>query len=103
MRSFVVAAALLIPFAASAAFAQSESSAQVAQAKYSTAGTVIGALLDDPAARAVLDKHMPAFSAGPQISMARGMTLKAIQQYAPNITNEVLAAIDSDLALLSKK
>ena len=36
--------------------------------------------------------------------MARGMTLKATQQFAPSmVTDEVLAKIDADLAKLPKK
>jgi para-nitrobenzyl esterase len=75
-----------------------------AQAHYSTAETEIGTLLDDPAARAIVDKHLPGFSSGDQINMARGMTLKAIQPFAGDtITDAVLAAIDADLASLSGK
>ena len=37
-----------------------------------------------------------------QVDMARGMTLKAIQAYAPEITDAMLAAIDADLAKLAK-
>jgi hypothetical protein len=36
--------------------------------------------------------------------MARSMTLKAIQQYAPDkVTDDALAAIDSDFSKLPKK
>lgn len=71
-----------------------------AAAKYSTADTEIGTLLDDPAARAIIDKHIPGMTSNDQIDMARAMTLKAIQQYAPEITDEILAAIDADFAAL---
>ena len=53
----------------------------------------------DPATKAVIDKHMPGFSSNPQIDMARSMTLKQIQQFAGDqITDDVLAKIDADLA-----
>ncbi len=71
---------------------------------YTVADTDIGTLLDNPATKAILDQHMPEFSANPQIDMARGMTLKAIQAYAADkITDEALAKIDADLAKLPVK
>ncbi len=70
-------------------------------AKFSTADTTIGDLIDNPAAKAVLDKHMPGFSTNPQVEMARGMTLRAIQPMVPDqIKAETLDAIDADLAKL---
>jgi para-nitrobenzyl esterase len=78
--------------------------AQAPAAHYTTADTDIGTLLDDPAARAVLDKHIPGFSSRDQIDMARSMTLKGIQQYdSATITDKALADIDSDLAKLPAK
>ncbi|SNS30544.1 hypothetical protein SAMN06295912_10456 [Sphingomonas laterariae] len=74
-----------------------------APAALSTAATTIGDLLDNPAAKAVLVKHIPEVVAGDQIEMARGMTLVDIQQYAADvITDAKLAAIDADLAKLGK-
>ena len=71
---------------------------------YTTAETDIGTLLDDPAASAVLEKHMPGFTQNDQISMARAMTLKSIQAFTPDtMTDEVLAKIDADLAALPEK
>ncbi len=71
---------------------------------YSTAETSIGTLLDDPAAKAVLDKVMPSFSTNPQIEMARGMTLKQVQQFAPDqMTDEVLAKVDAELTKVPVK
>jgi hypothetical protein len=67
--------------------------------KYTSADTPIGTLLDDPAAKAVLVKHMAPFVANPQIEMARSLTLKQIQGYAGDaITDDTLAKIDADLA-----
>ena len=49
-----------------------------------------------------VDKHAPGFTKNEQVDMARGMTLKAIQQYAPDqFSDEVLAKIDADLAQIS--
>ena len=73
--------------------------AAAAATGYTTADTPIGTLLDDPAAKAVLDKIMPEFASNPQIDMARGMSLKQVQQYAPDkLTDEVLAKVDAELA-----
>jgi para-nitrobenzyl esterase len=71
---------------------------------YSTADTEIGTLLDDPAARAILDKRVPGMTGNEQIDMARSMTLKGIQQYSPDaITDKVLAEIDADFAKIPAK
>ena len=50
-----------------------------ASGRYNSLTTSLGALLDDPAARAVLDRHIPDVVASPQINMARGLTLAALQ------------------------
>ena len=92
MKKLMIAAAMFA-MAPMPAFAQA--------ATYSTESTEIGTLLDDPAAKAVLDKHVPALSGSDQIDMARAMTLKAVQQYAPDdLTDKQLADIDADLAKL---
>jgi hypothetical protein len=75
--------------------------ATAAARPYTSSETPIGVLLDDPTARAVLVKHLPGVSTDSRIGGARGMTLRAIQSYAPQaITNEILVAIDADFAKL---
>ncbi len=75
--------------------------APAAKAKYTTTDTEIGTLLDDPAAKAIVEKHIPGFTTNDQVEMARGMTLKVVQQYAStDITDARLAAIDADFAKL---
>ncbi|WP_380879289.1 hypothetical protein ACFB49_21420 [Sphingomonas sp. DBB INV C78] len=67
----------------------------------STASTTIGDLMDNAAAKAVLEKHLPDVVGSDQIEMAKGMTLRDIQQYAADVvTDAKLAAIDADLAKL---
>ncbi|WP_324699527.1 hypothetical protein ACLIMP_19070 [Novosphingobium aerophilum] len=101
--------ALLAATAASGANAQAPAAATIATAKaatprYTTQDTDIGTLLDDPEARTVLEKYLPEIVKSDQIAMARGMTLRAIQQYsADQITDAKLAAIDADLAKLPPK
>jgi hypothetical protein len=97
MRALIVAATLVCSSIITLA------GAQTPPAHYTTAETDIGTLLDDPAARSVVDKHIPGFSSREQIDMARPMTLKSIQPYAPDITDKVLAEIDTDLAKLPAK
>lgn len=95
MKKMMIAAAMMM-MAPLPAFAQA--------ATYSTATTEIGALLDDPAAKAVLDKHVPGMTTNEQVDMARSMTLKDVQQYSPEaLTDKVLADIDADLAKLKAK
>jgi cytochrome P450 len=72
--------------------------------RYSTADTKIGSLLDDPAAKAVLDKYFPGVSSDKRIAMAKSMTLRAVQKFAPDkFTTEALDAVDAELALLPVK
>ena len=118
MRALLIAG-LVASFAPAAAFAQESTPAPApapaatpapapapaADAKaYSTAETPLGTLLDDPAAKAILVKYLPEIMANDQITQARPLTLKALQQYAPQaFSDKVLADIDTDLARLPKK
>ena len=109
MRMVACVAVFLAMIPVTAALAQSSAAtpgpvAAAVKAAYNTNDTDIGTILDDPAARAIVDKHIPGFSAGDQVDMARGMTLEAIQQFSPDrITDRVLADIDSDFAKLAAK
>jgi len=107
MRTLMAAAALLLAPATlvnAQAAKPPAASATAAAAHYSTSTTEIGTLLDDPAAKAVIEKHVPGMTTNDQIDMARAMTLKDIQQYSPDaVTDKVLAAIDADFAKLPAK
>ncbi|MGR4863103.1 hypothetical protein [Caulobacter sp. LARHSG274] len=64
----------------------------------------MGDLLDNPATKAVLDKYIHDMISNEQISMARGMTLKALQPYSGEaLSDAVLAKIDADLAKIPAK
>lgn len=79
-----------------------QEAAPAAAKTWSTADSRIGDLLRDDAARAVLEKHFPGMSDNPQIGMAKGMTLRAVQAFAADqFTNEALDAVDVDLSKLS--
>lgn len=72
-----------------------------ATAGFSTGVTRIGDLLGNPATKAVLDKHFPGMSEDKQLAMAAGMTLRAVQAFAPaQFTDEVLDALDAEFAAL---
>lgn len=87
----VIGAAIGIALAVSSAWA----------ADFSTESQV-GALMDNPDSKAVLEKHIPKFIANPQFEQARGMSLRSLQTFAPTLTDDVLAEIDKDLAEVSK-
>ena len=79
-------------------------SADAAVVAYSSEDTDIGTLIDDPVARAILDKHIPGMTSNPQIEMARSFTLRQIQQFAADqVTDEVLSKIDADFKALASK
>ncbi len=103
MRTGAILVAVLA-LAAGQALAQTAPApapAAVAPARYSTADTPIGTLLDDPAAKAIVFKNIPAMANSTQLDMARSMTLKDTQQYAPDMmTDAVLARIDAEFAQL---
>lgn len=76
---------------------------RTADGHYATKLTPLGDMMDDPAAKAVLNKYIPDVVGNPQIGMARGMTLLALRQYVPTLTDDLLAKIDGDLAALPAK
>ena len=103
MRIVIAAASALalVSLAAPVAVAAKADAAVAKAPKYTTAETDIGTLLDDPAAKAIIEKHIPGLTSNAQIEMARGLTLRAIQVYAAgDVTDDRLAAIDADLAKL---
>ena len=102
MRLFLMASAAAFMTVAAPAMAETApAAATAAKAKYNSNDTELGTMLDDPAAKAIIEKHIPGMTTNEQVDMARGMTLKAIQQYSPDeVTDARLAAIDADLAKL---
>jgi len=101
--AFMLAAAMMAA-SPTITLAQQAAAPAPAAASYTTENTDLGTLLDDPAAKAVLTKHIPDVISNPGIDNARGMTLKQVQQYAADqLTDKVLAEIDVDLAKLPAK
>lgn len=84
-----------------AGFVAPEKTEAAAVAKSYSSESRIGDLLDSDAATAVLEKHFPGMAANPQLAMAKGMTLRAVQAFAPDMfTAQALDAVDADLARL---
>ena len=101
MRNFVktAMAATALMMVSAPAFAADE-----AKPAYSTEATDIGTLIDTPETKAILDKIMPGFSDNEQVAMARSMTLRVVQQFAPDkIPVEKLNELDAELAKLPAK
>jgi len=109
---FAVFSALALAVSAAGAMAQTGSASSAgASASAATPGcaaeklssdSTVGDLLDNPAAKAILIKHVPALKDNDQIDQARPMTLRALQAYAPDtFTDKVYADIDADLATLA--
>lgn len=90
---------LALTFAPAAALAQTSAPAPAAEqhAGLSTNSTV-GELFADPAAHAVLERHVPELVGNPQLQQASGMQFSALAAYVPTLTPEKLAEIDRDLA-----
>jgi acetyl esterase/lipase len=87
---------VLVPFYIPALAQAPQASAQT---KPLTVDSTIGELLDNPAARAVLQREVPVLVDSPQIDQAHDLSLRSIAVYAPTIlTKERLQAINEALA-----
>jgi hypothetical protein len=95
IRGFIVAALVSGAVMAPAITAQ----AAEAAARYSVTSTLVGKMLDDPAANAVLKKMIPSVYANEMFqTMGRELTLKDISQYEPEALSEAnLAKLQAEL------
>ncbi|SRR5690606_20989602 len=72
--------------------------------RYSVETTLVGKLIDDPEAAAVLQKMIPTIWENSMFQTAgRDLTLKAIQQYEPVLTDAKLAEIQAELDKIQAK
>jgi hypothetical protein len=72
-----------------------------ATARLSSATTTIADLLANPAAKAIIDRHIPGLASHPQLQMAARMTLRAVMPHSQGmVTAAHLDAIDVELAAL---
>ena len=95
--------ASLLPALSAPAAAQDAASTKPAH--YSVSETLVGKLLDDPAAAEVLKTLIPTVYANDMFQSAgRSLTLKAIQQYEPEALNDDnLAKIQAELDKIPAK
>jgi para-nitrobenzyl esterase len=109
MRILILATALSLTCGTPVALAAptpADAPAAAAKAKFTTTTSQLSTLMADPAAKAVLVKHIPALVEKDDIlDRAGGMTLRDLQDvlktYAPDLLSDaVLAKIDADLALI---
>ena len=104
MMVLTVGAAAALSLAPAPTLAQA--AATTAQpAHYSVTETLVGKMLDDPAANAILKRMIPTVYANEQFQSAgRDLTLKAIQQYEPDaLSDENLAKIQAELNKIPAK
>jgi para-nitrobenzyl esterase len=111
MRLIHLATGIAIAVTASVSFAESAppqakpeqaTPAPAATARYSSTTTLISVLLADPAAKAILAKYIPQLVNSTNIDQVSGMTLKDVQQFAPDLlADKVLAEIDAELSKLT--
>lgn len=71
--------------------------------RYTTAGTRLNQLLEDPRAVEILEKHVPGLTEMPQIKMAGSLTLEGLAAYYPPLTKEILNKINTDFSALEKE
>lgn len=83
----------------------SAQSAPAPSARYSVETTLVGTLLDDPAAAAIIKELAPTVYGNEQFQAAgRALPLKEIQPYEPDaLSNEVLAKIQAAFDKLPQK
>ena len=105
MRKIVMTIGLATAVAASLPMVSAPAFAQAAQpAHYSVTETLVGKLIDDPAAAAILQKLIPTIWANDMFqSLGRDLTLKAIQQYEMALTDEKLAEIQAEFDKIPAK
>ena len=97
LTSFTAAALPMLPIPA---FAQAAPAAH-----YSVETTLVGKLIDDPAAAAILQRLIPTVWANELFQTSgRELTLKAIQQYEPDALNDAnLAKIQAEFDKIPAK
>jgi hypothetical protein len=106
MRNTLMAMALASTAGASLAALPLPAYAQAAPAAhYSVETTLVGKLIDDPAAAAILQRLIPTVWANELFqSQGRELTLKAIQQYEPDVLSDAnLAKIQAEFDKIPAK
>ncbi len=93
MRKLIIAAAIAAASLSPAAFADGGA------AKYSTATTTIGEIMENEATKAAFEKVMPELATNPDLAQGYDFTLVDVQSYVPDqITDDKLKELDAELA-----
>ncbi|UTP41419.1 hypothetical protein M9M90_09665 [Phenylobacterium sp. LH3H17] len=91
-------AGLAMSFGALAAAPVLAQDAAAAPAPASVDATPVMQLVDNPATKAVVDKHIPQLASHPAYDQFKEMTLKQLQPLSQGaITDEMLVALQADL------
>ena len=104
MKRILISAAAMVLAPASVTVAMAQTPAAT-PAHYLVKETLVGKMLDDPAANAILKRMIPTVYANDQFQSAgRSLTLKDIQQYEPDALNDDnLAKIQAELDKIPAK
>lgn len=98
-----VAASLMLAGAASAQTTPAAPAAANAPAARPTIESTIESLINEPATKTVVLKHLPALDQHPAYSQFKGMTLRAVAPFSDgHVTDETITAIDTELKALPK-
>jgi predicted lipoprotein with Yx(FWY)xxD motif len=62
--------------------------------------STIGALVDNEDSKGVLEKYFPGVSTNPALGQARALSLRAVKQFLPGLTDEKLGSIDGELGMI---
>jgi para-nitrobenzyl esterase len=105
MSAPVFAGEAVAPAAPKAPAAATAPAAGAAAAHYSVETTLVGKLLDDPAANEILKKMIPSVYGNDMFhSMGRDNTLKGIQQFEPEALSDAnLAKLQAELNKIPAK
>jgi para-nitrobenzyl esterase len=104
MRKILTALAIAGMIAPPLAPAFAQGAQTPASAHYSVETTLVGKLIDDPAAAAILQKMIPTVWENSMFQTAgRDLTLKAIQQYEAVLTEAKLAEIQAEFDKIPAK
>lgn len=97
MKAYSCVAAILAAAAAPLAAQAPQPAPATTAAKFSL-DTPIEEIVANPAARAVLDKHMPGMSTNDNYEMFKSMNLRMLSQMSDKLSPDMLAKVEADLA-----
>lgn len=97
MLKMILTAFVAFSLAGLVAFAQDKAAPKL------SSQSLVGDLVADPDAKAVLTADVPEVVGNPRLSMGYSLKLRDIAQFEPTLTDAMLAKIDKDLADMQAK